>query len=369
MMTPRERWLALLSGERPDRIPLVIRLDLWHNAAVNDGTLPEECRGLTIPEIETRLGMGRSARFRDFYAVHFPTARISERRDGCAVRTTFRVAGRDLTQTFLRTPEQERIGVRGHLAECFLKSAEDYDAMAAAWEEMRWEFRPAAFAAFDREVGPDGLPLLVMNLSPIHVIMLAYAGYDAFYLHLADFPERIEALLRVMERRYEEFWRAAAESGAEFLLHGAHWSAAMTPPPVFRRFFLPYFRRFTEAMHRAAKRSAFHGDADLTGLLREAAETGMDAVDCFACAPLVPLTLAEARRAWRGRLAVWGGIPSTLLLPSCPRAQFKAYLRSFLEEIADGEGIIVGVSDNLMPGSEWDRLRELADGVATLRLR
>jgi hypothetical protein len=137
----------------------------------------------------------------------------------------------------------------------------------------------------------------------------------------------------------------------------------VTPRPIFRRLFLPYFQRFADSMHGAGKLCAFHGDADLSGLLPEVAETGMDVVDCFACAPLVPLTLAEARRAWRNRVVIWGGIPSTILLPSCPRAEFRAYLKEVLTEIADGRALIVAVSDNLMPGSDWERLVGLVEGV------
>lgn len=366
-MTHRERFRKVLRGERVDRVPMVFRLDLWYNAAVVDGTLPAACRGLTIPQIEAKLGMGRSSRFRGFYKTLFPTAHVTETREGDAVRTAMRIGGRTLTQTFLRTPEQERIGIGGHLSEYYLKSAKDYDAMIAAWEGMRWEFNPEGFATFDREAGPDGLPVLVMNASPIHFMMLAYTGYEAFYLHLADFPDRVEALLRVIERRYEEFWRAVAATPAELLLHGAHWSTAMTPRPIFRRFFLPYFERFTDFMHRAGKTCAFHGDSDLSGLLAEVPASGMDVVDCFACAPLVPLTLPAARRAWKDRVIIWGGVPSTVLMPSCPRAEFKAYLKDFLTEIADGRAVIVAVSDNFMPGSDWDRLVELAEGVAALR--
>ena len=62
-MTHKERFRAVLRGETPDRIPIVARLDLWHKAAEADGTLPRGLEGLSIPEIESKLGMGRSARF------------------------------------------------------------------------------------------------------------------------------------------------------------------------------------------------------------------------------------------------------------------------------------------------------------------
>jgi len=360
-MAHRERFRAVLRGERPDRIPVVARLDLWHNAAAADGALPEECRGLTIPQIEARLGMGRSARFREFHRPVFAGAQSVERVEGIRRCTELTLAGRTLRQVFVRTPDQERVGIRGHIEEYFCKGPEDYDALAAAWESMRWETQPERFEAFDREIAADGLPLLVLGAIPIHHIMLAYAGYENFYLHWTDFPERIERLLRIMEARYEELWRAVVGTSAEIILHGAHWSSEMTPPPIFRRCFLPYYRRFSDFLHRAGKRCVFHADSDLSALLPEVLESGADVADCFACAPLVRLTFGEARRAWGDRVTIWGAIPSTILLPSCPYPEFRAYLDALEKNLGDGRALILAVSDNLMPGSEWGRIVEVCD--------
>ena len=137
----------------------------------------------------------------------------------------------------------------------------------------------------------------------------------------------------------------------------------MTPAPLFRRRFLPYVLRFCNAMHEAGKCCAFHGDADLSGLLDEVIESGMDVVDCFACHPLVPLTLSRSQERWGDRVVTWGGFPSTLLEASTSEAEFEAFLDHFIERITS-HPFIVGVSDNVMPGAQWPRLETLARLVA-----
>lgn len=367
-MTHRERFRTVLRRRVPDRIPMVTRLDIWYAAASRDGTLPPECRGLSIHEIESRLGMGRSARFRDFHKLVFDGVKIMERPDGPRVHTELTVGRRMLRKTLTRSPGQYQHVMRRRVTEYYLKSAEDYATMTALWQNARWEVDHAAFDKFDRDVGDAGPPVMILGPGPIHKIMIDYAGYENFYLHLADFPEKVEGLLRVMGDRYKELWREAAKSSAELVLHGAHWSGHMTPAPVFRKYFLPYFSRFTEVMHKAGKQCVFHADADLAGLVNLVGDTGMDVADCFACAPLVRLELREARRVWGDRVVIWGGVPSTILLPSCPEAEFRRYLGDFLAEVADGRAVIVGVSDNVMPDTDYARLAEVARRVREIDL-
>jgi hypothetical protein len=56
-MTHRERILAAIRGDVPDRLPWLPRLEFWYRAKLRDGTLPPEFRGLTLMEITYRLGI------------------------------------------------------------------------------------------------------------------------------------------------------------------------------------------------------------------------------------------------------------------------------------------------------------------------
>ncbi|MCB0117073.1 MAG: hypothetical protein KDD84_23395, partial [Caldilineaceae bacterium] len=58
-MSPRERVLAVLNGEKPDKLPFVDRLELWHRGLQYTDTLPERFRNVPLTEIHRRVGMGR----------------------------------------------------------------------------------------------------------------------------------------------------------------------------------------------------------------------------------------------------------------------------------------------------------------------
>ena len=366
-LTHRQRFQTVLDGHVPDRTPVVTRLDLWYGSRQRRGTLPPEISGMTIHQVEEHLGMGRSARFRSFHR------EVREGvREGVSAeegQTTYRleVRGRRLRQVVRLDAEGALCGFAGQITEPYLKTRDDYLTMIDVWERTKIVADQAAASRFDRETGQAGFPILVFTLTPIHRIMLEYAGYERYYLHEADFPDVAAELARVMEAKYEAFWPELADCAMPLILHGGHWSSQMTPPAVFREKFLPYVSRFTDCMHAAGKKCALHADADLSGLLDLVAETGMDVAECFACSPLVPLRLQDARESWDGRIVIWGGFPSTLLEPSSTEREFEEYLATFVEEIADSRAMIVGVSDNVMPDASWDRLIALAQGVTEIR--
>jgi len=369
MMTPRERFRTVLEGGIPDRVPIVSRLDIWYTACANRGTLPAEAAGLSLDAIERKLGMGRSARFRSFHTETRDGVSEEVRQEGERTIRLFRIRGGEIRQVFERRADQIRDGLEGTIVGRFLKTAADYRTMIQVWERTSWRANHEAARRFEDDTGESGFPLLVFTPLPADRIMIEYAGYENFYFHLADFPDLVLELLRVMEARYREFWPELARAPMKLILHGAHWSSQMTPRRLFERLTLPYAREFTAAMHHAGKLCALHADADLCGLLDLVLETGMDVAECFACHPLTPLRLEEARERWKGKITIWGGFPSTLLEPLASDSEFQSYLSWFETNIADGRGIIVGVSDNVMPDALWPRLVELAQRVSAIRPR
>jgi hypothetical protein len=90
-------------------------------------------------------------------------------------------------------------------------------------------------------------------------------------------------------------------------------------------------------------------------------------VECFVTHPMVPTTLAEARAAWGDRVIIWGGVPSAILEEPYTEAQFESAMEEVFRTIAAGNGaaraFILGVADNVMPGSKIERIRRITQMV------
>jgi uroporphyrinogen-III decarboxylase len=126
---------------------------------------------------------------------------------------------------------------------------------------------------------------------------------------------------------------------------------------------LPYFRAFADRLHERGKYLACHADADTSRLLDLILESGFDMAECFVTAPMVPVTLAQARAAFGSRVIIWGGIPSVILGDPWSDDEFEAYMADVFRTISPGDAFILGVADNVMPESKIERVARVTEMV------
>jgi hypothetical protein len=219
------------------------------------------------------------------------------------------------------------------------------------------------YSAYEQEVGEDGVPLVSIGADPLYRVLREFIGYNRFYYHLSDYPERVEHLLGVLGEQAATIQQVTLDSPAKLILHGEHFESHMTPPPIFAKYMLPYFRPFAASLREQGKVLACHADADTSLLLDLIVQAGFGMAECFVTAPMVPVTLAQARRAFGADVIIWGGIPSVLLCDPVTDEQFEAYVLDLFRTIAPGEAFILGVADNVMAEAKLERIQRVTEMV------
>ena len=360
----RDAICGIFNRQAPPRPVVCIRLGQWYQDALHRNALPQEVAKRSLEEIARSLGFPVAARFRGYFNFEFEAGQWTrEETDGCTI-TTCRIGNHTLTSVEQLTPDMASAGMVPHVIEYLCKTPDDYKALITAWESCRVVGSEGAFRDFDAQIGDDGLPMLILQPCPAHHVAVDYTGYERFYLDRMDNPDLLDQLIRTVDRVYrEQMWPLVAQSSARLLLHGAHFSAAMTPPPIFEEYFIPYFVDFNAAMHAAGKWVCFHSDADLGILIPRIPEMGFDAADCLATAPLVKETLADYVDLWGGKVVAWGGLPSVIFPPTFPEKEYKEYVHSALEFASGRNDVILGSGDIVMPGTPWERLVFLSESA------
>jgi uroporphyrinogen-III decarboxylase len=220
------------------------------------------------------------------------------------------------------------------------------------------------YLAYEREIGEDGVPLVGIGPDPMYHILQDLIGYSQAFFHLHDYPVRVHHLLAVLTEYAEAVQEVVLASPAKLILHGEHFSSQFTPPNLFKTYMLPYFQAFADKLHARHKVLACHADADTSRLLPLIKEAGFDMAECFVTAPMVPVTLEEARQAFGEDVIIWGGIPSVMLGPPISDQEFRAYVRDLFSTIAPGDAFILGVADNVMAEANLERLVWVSTVVA-----
>ena len=356
-MNNRQRLLAILAGRPPDRVPWIPRLELWYRARQLSHSMPEKWEGWTLRDIERDLGLGTPARNGSIFQVEHRGVEIAERREGGKLITEYRTPVGMVRSVTVYTPDLDAQGLPGRVAEFPLKGPADYRVWEWIVEHTHYVADYDAYRAYDAEIGDDGLPMVSVGDVPFHEFAQRLAGYEYAYYQLADHRTEVEHLLAVMhEVQRERLWPVIAASPAKLLLHGVHLSSQFTPPSLFAKYVLPYYAEFMPLVHAQGMRVAMHADNDTSAILGLIEQAGWDMAECFVTAPMAPLTLAEARRAWGTRVIIWGGLPSLLLSPSVPEQVFRSHLDQIFRDISPGDAFILGAADNVMPDSLIERV-------------
>lgn len=352
-----------MARKPPDRLPWVPRLLLWYNAHKLAGTLPERYRDWSLRDIERDLGLGTPARDGSVFTARLNGVETRVQHDGGETVTEYITPVGTVSTKSRESEELRRAGIGSMEVEHLIKRPEDYDVVHYLVEHTEYVPAYEAYLAYEREIGEDGVPMVSAGHDPMHRIMREIAGYNRFYYDLYDYPDRIERLYRTLYEKMKELWKVLAESPAFFILHGVHFDSTMTPPPLFDRYFTPYFQEFNTYMHAHHKVITFHADADSRLLLNAVVEAGFDMAECFTCAPMVSCTLEEARQAWGDKIIIWGAIPSTILCEPVSNEEFEGYMDDLFTTIAPGNAMILGVGDNVMPEADINRVIRIGEMV------
>ena len=320
--TPRERVMAVLSGEKPDRAPIF-------ECVAHDGVL-EHFSGRPVAVGDAEAVMRACARFLDIlHPLLVPQApgRIAHADGSVQVRERWNTW---TIQPPLSDSERSR------------RLAGEIEA-AEAW-------RPRADARRRQAVAG--------TMVYIHVgygcQILPFDLEQGFYLW-ADEPE----LARRWNRAQNERARRNLESqpdldaGPVCIIWNdiAAKNGLLYPPELLEELFYPHLRSVVEWLHNRGLKVLFHSDGDVTKALGRLADCGIDGFNPLEIS--AGMTPEGFRSACGRRVALVGGIDAVELLARGTPAQVAAAARRLLDLFrADGNLIVASASgqiDNSMP--------------------
>jgi uroporphyrinogen-III decarboxylase len=372
MLNNRERLLSIMAKQSPDCIPWIPRLEIWYKAHKRRGTLPEKYQTWSLREIEKDLGIGTPARVgrrnphganiptlvgNKLFRVEFMDLDIRIHKNGYERRTEYSTPLGAVSTLHRSSQELELAGIQGIEVEHMIKSSDDYPVVEYIIRHTAFIPTFDDFHAYEQEIGDDGVPLVYIGQDPMNRILQELIGYNNAYYHLSDYPDLVSRLFDVLIEQSRVLQKLVSESPAKLILHGQHFDSAMTPPPIFKKYMLPYYQSFNEYMHQHDKVIACHADADTKLLLPFIKDAGFDMVECFVTEPMVSVTMEEARAIFGNQVIIWGGIPSTILCEPYSDEDFKNYIVNLFRSIAPGDAFILGVADNVVPEAKLERLQ------------
>ncbi len=392
-MTHRERILMAARGEMPDVLPYVPRFDLWYNANRYRGTLPVQYRDKTSDEIARAEGwalhkvvpellnvekeqdnlyraIGLYGLKECGYGIRFsPNVEVRAIPLSDSLRVEYHTPKGVISTTEVVTEEMRGAGATiTWVEERAIKSSEDYERLAYLFEQVEVVPEYERYARWKQQIGQDGVAVLMGSLAASPMLHIQRDLLDAtrFFYEYHDQQKEMRKLAESLEFLYERILKVVCDSPAEVVLWGANYDDMITYPPYFQKEILPWLQKASRALQDKGKLLLCHCDGENMGLMDLIRDSGMHVAEAVCPAPMTKIPIEEYYRRWKDHLTIWGGIPQSMLLAeTASDEEFQAYLDHFFKAVAPGQRIIVGIADTTPPNAVFDRLRRIADKVAS----
>ena len=386
-LTTLQRVEAVLRGEKPDRLPFLDRLEVWHKAHQRAGTLPERYQTLSLTEVYRATGMGQQkfmapyglrlrgveviATFEGQEVFH-ETEPIFESFPGMWDVVATDRPGKTVTQLITRIgrlqvqhevlPETVAMGADPYLGEHLIKESADYATVAHILERAEFVPRYDEYQADVAHVGEHGYVVPLLHRIPFQQVLLEYLGEVNLFYALHDSPAEIAGLLELLDRQMVDILQRLAGLAALYVEFPDNLHGGMTNPRLFARYCLSSYQRYTDILHDQGKKVGSHTDGNVKPLLGLLRESGLDVCESISPAPLTPCTFDEIWDTWSGGPLIWGGIPSPLLETRFPERDLENYLDHLLARASDGR-IILGIGDLVLGVNSIDRVKYIAERI------
>ena len=365
-MAGKQRLLAVLRGEIPDRLPFVPLVNeyTW-------STFPSEwgvddpvscCRriGADIAErwVPSYVGYG----FGPERIEHLTDARV--RREESSVDGLIHISFHTPVGTLMeeRRETSEAPGTqfrRSHL----VKNVEDLRPYLYLWESM--DPQPAYHLAQEHidTIGDDGLAMVLTPCTPILHLIMYDLGLQALAYFVADYPQRMDRLFEVMTEKVLAAARLAARSPGEVGIVPENSGTRLVSPRQFDRYCGPVLAEFARAFHDEGKPLLLHACGHLRGLLHQIADTGLDGIESLTPPPTADVDLAYARQVLGPDRTIIGGLDPVWFVRATPE-QVEERVIEIIEEVRPGRHFMLMPGDSTpagVPMANYDAVRRAID--------
>jgi len=357
-MTERERFLTVLGGGTPDKVPWFADLSYWFNALRCRRFVPSPDKDIDHELIALHSDV-RAGICKDLGAVIEPAY------DSGGIEDIQHIEGDTFTWT-LRTPIGELREIRVYNESSFswdivkrmIESPVDLPIIRYAMERKSFVPRFDRYSKIAGICGVWGVPFAHgIPYSGLGFFMSRFMGVENTVYALADEPVEMAKTIALINEVNLTGIDLICESPAEVVLLSDNFSSDLQPPRLFNEFTASYVVKAAEKLHDAGKYLALHLDGRARGLLACFTGSGVDLVDALTPKPTGDMTPAEIRDEAGPDIVLSGGVSPVYWLPERSDREFVTHVREWLDLRRISPRLVMSDGDQVPPGTSIERIR------------
>ncbi len=298
-MTPKQRMLAVMNGDRPDEIPFVEYVGMIPRGA------EEIWRHVDIKDVGGLAWVGA-------WDTDAPNCKLE------SVETE--EDGQDVIRSSLVTPKGTLTGVMVRNVvkrKPMVTDIKDYHVLLAYLRDLRYTGTTAHIEQVLADLGDQGLPHVKIPRTPYQRLWTEYVSMEDLAIHMQDAPELVDEVMRELGRHVIDAAKVTAMAARETEFYHAiicdNITAPMIGPTLFAKWCAPYYNEVSDILAEEGIKLMIHMDGDLKPLWHEIAKCRHAGIDSMSPPPDNDTSVTDAFEQWPDKL-VWTNFPSSVHL-------------------------------------------------------
>ncbi len=173
-------------------------------------------------------------------------------------------------------------------------------------------------------------------------------GTEKLIMEVYDDPEWVKEFLTILQKRKLHFIKSLKGARYDILeLGGGDASTTVISPKIFNEFVAPFDSELIDAAHEAGQRIVYHTCGGMMPILEDIAAMKADAMETFTPPEMgADVDLAEAKKRIGDKVCMIGGFDQFHYFVGCSPKDTKDYVRKCFEDAGANGGFIISPSDH-----------------------
>ncbi len=357
-MTDREMNIGVFEGRKISRVLFQPRIEPWYFWHKQFGRLPEEWKDVSLLEFYDKLNL--SMRY-----VHYYTGMP----DPVKVRYTKKVKRKeegkgDEKTTIVDTPygeliqrSKQTIDKTWRVVGFPVKDRDDLAKLKWLYQNTTYKFNEENFERGSEFIGKRGEPQFWVPKSPYQALCQQWMKLEDFIYALADFPEKIEEVMKTIDDSYDLLYEEIISSKRVKIINfGENIHAQLLSPGYFEEYLIPFYEKRSNQLRKAGIYTHIHMDGFFKPLLKYLSQLPFDGYEALTPLPQGDTSIEEIKDNI-GDKVLLDGIPAVLFLPYYPQEDLEKCVKKLIKLFHPY--LILGISDELPEGANEDCIKKV----------
>jgi uroporphyrinogen decarboxylase len=329
-MTSRERFLRVLNGQMPDRVP--VTLFIQDQGHFLEQMYPDvdpwdyETLQLKVIELQKQFGVDVFVRqlfgLNDPLSIHMGGLNVSRQTETWEVRQEqIKKGATTITRSTIRTPAgtlTQEFSLHQQRPATFMYACTEKPIKTPADLDLASRYEPGMPADWPQQakkkvqkllqaVGNDGIVGSWSPHGPFNNASLLI-DHEVLYSLFITEPAFYDKLMTFAMERILDYARAIDEAGVDVHCVGGNVPGGFLGKACYDKYILPYEKKYIEFIQARGTPAMYHNCGQIMNLLESYVDLGVRVVEPFSPAPLGDADLAKAKKTVAGRYVMIGGV-------------------------------------------------------------